>query len=198
MKNTKKVLCVNRFFSFLFFLFVSFLFFFYLHSLHESLKEPQGVSSVISQLFGGQLVSRTRCSRCGHVSSARERFLDLSLSIAFESSSAQTNNNNNSNHSLDTQSDDTSQRLVQPSSIMDVVDEENSSRSYTSWFSFAASWLGFDRFQSTTLRSCLRKFIQPEILSGANQCTCERCNTKCDTYKQVIIHGNILIYYLFR
>jgi len=138
--------------------------------LHEEVKEKDAdgnVSSFIEDLFGGELTSECRCLKCGHVSKTKENFTDLSLPVP-----------------------DKTQRLKlrQSGDVMaeDEAVPEATGGGWMSWFRCGRSPAG-GALGTLNVDTCVRAFCAPEILSGDERITCEKCKKLNDVEKTIQI-----------
>ena len=109
-------------------------------------------SSVISEIFDGQILSSVQCMTCKNISITKETFQDLSLPIP---SAEQMN-------------------FLNSSSLKSLPDESiNKKPSWFSWFYgiFQRMFWG----PTIQLQDCLASFFSADELKGDNMYNCEKC-----------------------
>ncbi|PAV81480.1 hypothetical protein WR25_16616 isoform J [Diploscapter pachys] len=115
-----------------------------------------GYTSIISDIFDGQLTSTVRCLTCKNTSTTKETFQDLSLPIP-------------SKKQLDKIASEKDEGV---SSF--ATDDSGSLWSWLTWLYTFAPYSFFSS-ESISLEDCLSVFFTPDKLCGDDMYSCEKC-----------------------
>jgi len=138
-----------------------------------STSPPTRITSIVSEVFQGRQVSSVRCLECGHTSRTVEPFFDLSVPIP--------------NTPQESAAGEESAHASSSSRASPV--------SYGSggWLNglklvggFVKNLIGSDPHASEVI-DCVRKYCQPELLTGREAYECDKCRTKRDAEKRYTI-----------
>lgn len=118
-------------------------------------------SSIISDIFDGQILSSVQCMTCETVSTTKENFQDLSLPLPSSEQIAFIRSSNSASGSI--------------SNLQKTLPDEAMAKKpgWLSWF--------FNLFQgvlwwpTTHLQDCLAAFFSADDLKGDNMYSCEKC-----------------------
>eukprot|EP01087_Luapelamoeba_hula_P009288 TRINITY_DN2392_c1_g1_i1.p1 TRINITY_DN2392_c1_g1~~TRINITY_DN2392_c1_g1_i1.p1 ORF type:complete len:770 (-),score=109.17 TRINITY_DN2392_c1_g1_i1:552-2624(-) len=113
--------------------------------------------SIVSDCFEGLLLSRVKCLKCGYISSKKDPFWDLSLSIP---------------------DNDTIRKANEDSGHVPSKAESNG------WGSWLGS---FFTSRTVDLADCMRAFCMKEELTGSERYRCDRCKLRNDSQKYMRI-----------
>lgn len=176
---------------------------------NHSKKKAKNVTyrSVISDVFDGKLLSSVQCLTCDNVSTTKETFQDLSLSIP-------TRDQLNALRASSRRSDGTSSptpseagRASPPHSHFSSVQsgqqnpDQTVTRGYTGVIWGWIEWLlGWFWGPSITLEDCLSAFFSADELKGDNMYSCEKCKKLRNgvKYSRVLHLPDILCIHLKR
>lgn len=147
---------------------------------YRSKKSPQQQfsSSVVSDLFDGQLISSVQCLTCNSVSARRETFQDLSLPIP------------SSDHQSSLPAGQLPQQQQQQIS--------SSSDGWVWWlWQWVVSWVWGP---AVSLHHCLNAFFSADELKGDNMYSCEKCGKLRNglKYSKVVKLPEVLMVHLKR
>uniref|UniRef100_A0A915CVH0 ubiquitinyl hydrolase 1 n=1 Tax=Ditylenchus dipsaci TaxID=166011 RepID=A0A915CVH0_9BILA len=155
-----------------------------------------GYRSIITDVFDGELVSSVKCQTCQHISSTRENFQDISLSIPTVEQLELMRDAVELEQSDRDDSKETT-TLRDSAHVSDENTENAASLSYLSWiFSLASRWFlqplsnfisYYYRYMFTgsiSLENCLKAFFSADLLHGEDMYSCERCRKLRNGVKQ--------------
>ena len=145
---------------------------------HRSKKSTtqQYSSSVVSDLFDGQLISSVQCLTCNTVSSRRETFQDLSLPIP----------------SSEYHGNSPQQQQQQHQTV------SNANEGWMWWmWQWVVSWVWGP---AVTVHHCLNAFFSADELKGDNMYSCEKCGKLRNglKYSKVVKLPEVLVVHLKR
>ncbi|CAN8064949.1 unnamed protein product [Agarophyton chilense] len=161
-----------------------------------SLLSIHSTTSIVQSLFSGTLQSDVICRICGNSSPTLERFYDISLDVDKVIKPASTRRSRAPSPALDSQNSAGS--FTQPgtdrsgsrSKADSVHGSQNTSGSRSSHDANNSSGEGDgekDIDLANTLRECLSRFTEPELLGSSSKMHCMNCNMRQESLKQMSI-----------
>uniref|UniRef100_A0A6G1S8N0 ubiquitinyl hydrolase 1 n=1 Tax=Aceria tosichella TaxID=561515 RepID=A0A6G1S8N0_9ACAR len=125
-------------------------------------QPPQQQRSIISDTFEFRISSSIVCSSCNNISTTKETFKDLSVSIPSR------------DHPIYQQRQNVVQQIAD-SDEGSYLDSIPLARWFLDWFSQLGSWFWGPQ---VTLQDCLSVFFGTDPLEGENEYSCEICTKK--------------------
>mmetsp|Transcript_21138 Transcript_21138/g.53820 ORF Transcript_21138/g.53820 Transcript_21138/m.53820 type:complete len:829 (+) Transcript_21138:108-2594(+) len=137
----------------------------------EPAKPKTAFRSIISEIFQGRSVSAVRCLSCGHTSRTVETFFDLSVPIP------------SNPQDVDLRASASGGRAA-PACSPARTSTGTSMWNLKQMFG-AVKALVWQDSQAVEVLDCIKKYCQPEHLTGRDSYACEKCKTKRDAQKQM-------------
>jgi ubiquitin carboxyl-terminal hydrolase 20/33 len=128
----------------------------------EQQSQPQQHRSIISDTFEFRISSSIVCSSCNNISTTKETFKDLSVSIPSR------------DHPIYQQRQNTEQQIAE-SDDGSYLDSIPLARWFLDWFSQLGNWFWGPQ---VTLQDCLSVFFGTDPLEGENEYSCDICTKK--------------------
>lgn len=128
----------------------------------QQTQPPQQPRSIISDTFEFRISSSIVCSSCNNISTTKETFKDLSVSIPSR------------DHPIYQQRQNVEQQIAD-SDDGSYLDSIPLARWFIDWFSQLGSWFWGPQ---VTLQDCLSVFFGTDPLEGDNEYSCEKCTKK--------------------
>lgn len=147
------------------------------HGDHHHSPSPTQYRSIISDIFDGKILSSVQCLTCDNISTTRETFQDLSLSIPTrEQLNVLRASRKSSISSANLPQDSETTGRVSPVSISSNASNNSAYPESYSWIWTWIEWL-FGLFWGPTvaLEDCLSAFFSADELKGDNMYSCEKC-----------------------
>ena len=180
-------------------------------NLQSKKKQDKNVTyrSVISDVFDGKLLSSVQCLTCDNVSTTKETFQDLSLSIPTRDqlNALRASSRRSDGTSSPTPSEASGGRSsplhhhFNSSQSSQAGDQSPTTRGYTGVLWGWIEWLlGWFWGPSITLEDCLSAFFSADELKGDNMYSCEKCKKLRNgiKYSRVLHLPDILCVHLKR
>ncbi|KAI0564135.1 Ubiquitinyl hydrolase 1 [Gracilaria domingensis] len=165
-----------------------------------SLLSIHSTTSIVQSLFSGTLQSDVVCRICGNSSPTLERFYDISLDVDKVIKPASTRRSRAPSPAIDSQNSggSSAQKSFAASSndrsgLRNKADlrgdhgSQNTSGSRSSHDANNSSGEGDDVDIANTLRECLSRFTEPELLGSSSKMHCMNCNRRQESMKQMSI-----------
>lgn len=171
-------------------------------------------SSIVSDLFNGQIIGQVQCLECKHLSTTTETFQHLSLPIPSKEylqalhSKVVNHQNSRSTPAADDEDGDNDDdddgngsHRQHRGAEGSGTDEMSSSVPYQSWLSWMVDVMkGYIWSPTIKLSECLTAFFSDDDLKGDNMYSCEKCKklTNGVKYSKVLNLPEILCVHLKR